>query len=139
MALHQCVGAAMGIAGFLVLVLVYYRNPGVSSAVGWHMLVKVQRLTGSAGRCPSGSSTPEAAARERFAPVLDAYLRRHEAAVALLDGPSPWDDPEAAASLRLVVVSPGSQVCAARCCVHHDVAPVASCVAASNQRQEGCA
>ena len=111
MTLERYIGAAVAIAVLLVP-LFYYRNLAVSSAVGWRVLVKVQRLSGGMGqrRSDSGSSTPEAAAEGRFAPVLDAYLRRHEAAVALLDGPDPWDNPEAATVLRLVVVQLRPQV-----------------------------
>ena len=111
MPLQRHAWAAVAIAGLLVP-LVYYRNLAISSAMGWHVLVKVQRLPGGISWRPPdpGHITPEAAARARFAPVLDAYLRRHEAAVALLDGPDPWGDPEAAASLRLVVAQLGPEV-----------------------------
>ena len=129
MALQQYIGAATAIVGLLVLV--HYRDLAVSSAVKFQMLAKVQRLPGGAGTwrpLDSRSSSPEAAAQERFEPVLDAYLRRHEAAVALLDGPSPWGDPMAAASLRLVVVPPSAKVRAARCRAHG--APIPGRVAA---------
>ena len=58
------------------------------------------------------SSPPEAAARDHFEAVFTSYLRRHQATVALLDGPEPWADPEAAARMRLVVVEPSHE---ARC------------------------
>ena len=105
--------AAAVVASLLLLALVYYRDVAVSSTMSWRMLVKVRRLQGRGGAGPAAGSAPDAAAQQRFAAVFASYLRRHEAAVALLDAPETRSDPEAAAGLRLVVVEPGPQVRAA--------------------------
>jgi hypothetical protein len=110
MALERYVVAAVVLAGLLVP-LIYYRNLAVSPTIGWRVWVSVQRLSGGAGRRPSGSGTSGTeAAQEKFALVLETYMRRHEAALALLDGPGLWGDLEAAAGLRLVVVQMRPQV-----------------------------
>ena len=108
----RCVAAAVVLAGLLLVPLVYYRDFAVPNSKSWRMLVKVHRLQGGAS-LSAGGGVPDAMAQQRFAAVLDSYLRRHRAALVLLDAPETRADPEAAAGLRLVVVEPGHEVRAA--------------------------
>ena len=107
LALQRCSGASVVLAVFLIP-LGYYRFSAVPSAGACPELPEAQPLP-QVDTCPA-SSAPDAAARERFAAVFASYLRRHQAAVALLDAPDPWADPKAAAGLRLVVAQVSREV-----------------------------
>ena len=108
LALQRCSGPSVVLAAFLIPI-VYYRFLAVPTTSRCPDIPDPHPLP----RSNPGPviSAVDAAARERFAAVFAAYLRRHKAAVAQLDAPESWADPKAAAGLRLVVAQVSREVC----------------------------